>query len=66
LSATHANPDMGTITLSLGVAMFPDHGSEAAALIKAADVARYQAKCDGRDRVLMFAEKAEPILLRRS
>jgi diguanylate cyclase (GGDEF)-like protein len=65
LRVTHANPDIGAITLSLGVAMFPDHASEAAALIKATDVALYQAKCDGRNRVVMFAEKAELITLQR-
>jgi len=48
---------MGAITLSLGVAMFPDHGTEAAALIKAADVALYQAKSGGRNQVVMFEEK---------
>jgi diguanylate cyclase (GGDEF)-like protein len=57
LTVSHANRDMGAITLSLGVAMFPDHGTEAAALIKAADVALYQAKSAGRDRVVMFEEK---------
>jgi diguanylate cyclase (GGDEF)-like protein len=54
LSVSHGSRDMGTITLSLGVAIFPDHGAEAAALIKAADVALYQAKSGGRDQVVMF------------
>ena len=58
LSVSHASRDLGAITLSLGVAIFPDHASEAAAIVKAADVALYQAKHDGRNRVVMFAEKA--------
>jgi diguanylate cyclase (GGDEF)-like protein len=55
LSVNHANRDLGAITLSLGVAIFPDHASGAAALLKAADVALYLAKSNGRDRVVMFA-----------
>ncbi len=58
LRVAHANQDLSTITLSLGVAIFPDHAPDAAALIKAADVALYQAKRDGRNRVVMWAPKA--------
>jgi diguanylate cyclase (GGDEF)-like protein len=57
LKVDHAGKDLGAITLSLGVAIFPDHASDTAAMIKAADVALYQAKRDGRDRVVMYAEK---------
>ena len=57
LSVTHANRDLGAITLSLGVAVFPDHASDAAAIVKAADVALYQAKRGGRDRVVMSVPK---------
>ncbi|MCC7360495.1 MAG: diguanylate cyclase [Anaerolineales bacterium] len=39
------------VTVSLGVATFPEHGSNSAVLINAADSALYQAKRDGRDRV---------------
>jgi diguanylate cyclase (GGDEF)-like protein len=60
IKVTHANQDLGAITLSLGVAMFPDHASDMAALIKAADVALYHAKRDGRNRVVMTVPKAPP------
>jgi diguanylate cyclase (GGDEF)-like protein/PAS domain S-box-containing protein len=43
---------LGTVTASVGVALFPEHGSTAEALIHAADVALYRAKGDGRDRVV--------------
>ena len=45
-------------TLSLGVAVYPDHGDTGLQLIQAADAALYRAKQAGRDRV-MAAEYAE-------
>jgi len=42
----------GSICLSLGVASFPGHGSTATALIRAADLALYQAKAQGRNQVV--------------
>lgn len=39
------------ITLSLGVAVYPEHGRTAQELLLAADAALYQAKADGRDRL---------------
>jgi diguanylate cyclase (GGDEF)-like protein/PAS domain S-box-containing protein len=41
------------VTLSLGVAIFPEHGDTHRALLQAADVALYQAKQSGRDRVCL-------------
>jgi len=40
------------ITLSLGLAVYPEHGQTAQELLLAADVALYQAKADGRDRIV--------------
>jgi diguanylate cyclase (GGDEF)-like protein len=42
--------DVGRITISLGVATFPQDGGSPALLIKAADSALYQAKKSGRNR----------------
>lgn len=42
-----------TFTLSLGVAVYPQNGSTASALLKAADMALYRAKHEGRDRVIV-------------
>lgn len=39
------------ITLSLGVAIFPKHGSSSASILKAADAALYRAKHEGRGRM---------------
>lgn len=43
------------VTISLGVAMLPQHGPTIEATMKAADDALYQAKADGRDQVVMAA-----------
>ena len=61
LRVNHMNQDLGGITLSLGVSIFPEHASDTAALIKTADVALYRAKRDGRNRVVMSDERAEPV-----
>jgi len=43
--------DVIPATVSIGVAVFPEHGREREALVKAADQALYAAKRDGRNRV---------------
>jgi diguanylate cyclase (GGDEF)-like protein len=44
-------PKTEGVTLSLGVAVFPQHGSNYEQLLKSVDTALYQAKRDGRDRI---------------
>lgn len=44
---------LGRITLSLGVASFPEHGQNATMVVRAADVALYQAKAQGRNCVVL-------------
>ncbi|RJK97845.1 GGDEF domain-containing protein [Vallicoccus soli] len=41
------------VTVSVGVAGFPDHGASAATLMRAADEALYVAKHEGRDRWML-------------
>lgn len=55
LTVEHRGQSLGRITLSLGVAGFPDHGPTAEALVQAADTALYQAKRAGRDQVVLSA-----------
>jgi len=50
-----------TIGTSLGIALFPQDGSQAAELLRRADIALYQAKSDGRERACFF----EPEMDRR-
>ncbi len=52
LTLKHEDQDLGTVTVSLGVATFPDHGTTADALIRAADQVLYDAKHKGRNRVV--------------
>jgi diguanylate cyclase (GGDEF)-like protein/PAS domain S-box-containing protein len=44
---------VGAVTLSLGVAAFPDHGSNKESLLRIADAALYRAKKEGRNRVVV-------------
>jgi diguanylate cyclase (GGDEF)-like protein len=52
LRMEHDGQPFGPITLSVGVAMFPDHGGNAQAVLQAADAAMYRAKQAGRNRVV--------------
>lgn len=47
---------LGPVTVSVGIAGFPEHGTTGEALIKTADAALYQAKREGRDRVVVAQE----------
>ncbi len=49
----HLGKPLGKCTLSLGVAAFPEHGLTSQELIKCVDTALYQAKQNGRDRVIV-------------
>lgn len=44
---------LSAVTLSIGVAVFPEHGETSTAILKAADAALYRAKHAGRNRVSM-------------
>lgn len=48
-----AGKDLGTVTISIGLAQFPMHGSTVDALLLAADKALYEAKSSGRNRVVV-------------
>ncbi|HLD48626.1 MAG TPA: diguanylate cyclase, partial [Desulfobaccales bacterium] len=51
LQVKSQNQLLKSTTISLGVAIFPDHGLTAEEVIAAADAALYRAKQAGRDRV---------------
>src|SRR5437763_12368648 len=52
----------GQLTMSLGVATFPQHGHEGDSLIRAADQALYLAKRLGRDRVVVYSAVTAPTI----
>ncbi len=52
LHLSHRGQVLGTITISLGVASLPEHGSRAQEVFLLADEALYQAKKNGRNQVV--------------
>jgi diguanylate cyclase (GGDEF)-like protein len=53
------------LTLSIGVATYPDHGGTADDLLRVADEALYAAKALGRDRAVLHSAEIEDILAAR-
>ncbi len=53
---TDSKTSGGSISLSCGVAIFPEHGDTLPELLQAADVALYQAKRAGKDRVVVSSD----------
>ncbi|MCX5893388.1 MAG: GGDEF domain-containing protein, partial [Deltaproteobacteria bacterium] len=49
LQSRHLHP----VTISVGVALYPDHGSNGKEIMRAAEAALHRAKADGRDRVVV-------------
>ena len=47
-------------TVSIGISVYPLHGSDINALLKRADFAMYQAKYLGKNRFLFFVEDDRP------
>jgi diguanylate cyclase (GGDEF)-like protein/PAS domain S-box-containing protein len=52
--------NLSAVTLSIGVAVFPENGETSTALLRAADAALYQAKSMGRNRVCMAEPNGNP------
>jgi diguanylate cyclase (GGDEF)-like protein len=53
--------EMKRVTASIGVAVFPDHGQEMDDVVAAADLAMYQAKREGRDRIAVAPMPASEV-----
>jgi len=52
LHVLYRGQSLAAVTMSAGIAMFPEHGADSETLLRAADRALYQAKAEGRDRVV--------------
>jgi diguanylate cyclase (GGDEF)-like protein len=61
LRVRYRHQNLGSITISLGVACCPDQGLTGEAVIQAADRALYRAKKLGRDRVAVACEEPAPM-----
>jgi diguanylate cyclase (GGDEF)-like protein/PAS domain S-box-containing protein len=53
----HQGKSLGMVTISLGVAEFPQHGMSPKELMASADAALYEAKRGGRDRVVVASSQ---------
>jgi diguanylate cyclase (GGDEF)-like protein len=61
LPVMHRGQLLESVTLSLGVAMFPEHGANGRDVLRAADEAMYRAKAQGRNRVVVAGNRvAQP------
>jgi diguanylate cyclase (GGDEF)-like protein len=54
LSVEYAGQLLGAVSISLGVALYPDHGSTMNDVLRASDQALYCAKREGRDRACLW------------
>lgn len=50
------------ISSSIGVAVYPDHGTEEKLLVKSADIAMYHAKKNGRDNVKLYQADMDEVI----
>jgi diguanylate cyclase (GGDEF)-like protein/PAS domain S-box-containing protein len=60
IKVPHPAPQGESLTVSLGVAAYPDHGFEVRQVMRVADLALYRAKAEGRDRVVVADVVEEP------
>jgi diguanylate cyclase (GGDEF)-like protein len=54
LQVQYASQLLGSITVSMGLSLFPDHGTTIAEVLRGADQALYCAKRDGRDQICVW------------
>jgi diguanylate cyclase (GGDEF)-like protein len=58
LSVEYDGQLLGAVSVSMGVALFPDHGPTMSDVLRAADQALYAAKREGRDRVSLWTTES--------
>jgi diguanylate cyclase (GGDEF)-like protein/PAS domain S-box-containing protein len=58
MSVEYDGQTLGAVSVSMGVALFPDHGTTMADVMRASDQALYSAKREGRDRVSVWTTES--------
>ncbi|HEV8018154.1 MAG TPA: EAL domain-containing protein [Steroidobacteraceae bacterium] len=53
------------VTASIGIALFPEHGQDAQALLKNADLAMYEAKASGRNQFRLYTSAVNARAVKR-
>jgi diguanylate cyclase (GGDEF)-like protein len=53
LKIVHQGTTLDAVTLSAGIAGYPEHASSAAELLQVADACLYEAKTSGRDQIMI-------------
>jgi diguanylate cyclase (GGDEF)-like protein/PAS domain S-box-containing protein len=66
MTVMYQGKSLGMITISIGVASFPQHGMSPKELMAAADAALYEAKRAGRDQVVLASGKPEELVQTRA
>jgi diguanylate cyclase (GGDEF)-like protein len=66
LEVGHNGSQLGPVTLSVGIAVLPEHGDTAEAVLRAAGEALFRSKQAGRDRVEVSPPCEQPALDRVS
>lgn len=66
LTVIHEGHSLGAITISIGIASVPEHGNTAEELVRAADMALYDAKKRGRNQVIAATAVPSELLARIS
>lgn len=57
LQVQYHRKSLGTITFSIGIAGYPEHGKTVEEILKAASFALFWAKVEGRDRIVVYEDK---------
>ncbi len=63
LALVHRELPLGRVTISIGIAIFPESARDSEGLLRVADAALYRAKNEGRDRAVLAARSVEQVPL---
>lgn len=61
MTVRYRQQPLGPVSISVGLAIFPEHSESGEAILQVADTALYQAKKSGRDRVVIAGTKASEL-----